>query len=98
MTDLFDLLEDDAEPTEPAPKPARRGDLARGKPPEHLTLTLRRDRRVPSAWDHVCDHPGCKKEGGFGFAPPGPFSKTDVGDLSRTAWWCYEHLPQWWFA
>ncbi|MBO3760357.1 hypothetical protein [Ciceribacter sp. L1K22] len=31
--------------------------------------------------EHYCEHPGCKRWGGFGF---------DLG-RSRTAWFCGEH-------
>ena len=34
---------------------------------------------------HLCEHPGCKKWGGFGFA---------VGRATPN-WFCYEHRPEW---
>lgn len=33
-------------------------------------------------FEHWCEHPGCKKWGGYGFAR----LKTDV-----SRWYCYEH-------
>lgn len=34
---------------------------------------------------HYCEHPGCTKWGGFGFA---------VG-RSEPNWFCFEHRPEW---
>lgn len=35
--------------------------------------------------NHWCEHPGCKKWGGFGFSR----SKAE-----RSSWHCWEHYPQ----
>ncbi|WP_181150081.1 hypothetical protein [Ensifer aridi] len=44
------------------------------------------DRRNDTAlYEHYCEHPGCEKWGGFGFA---------VGK-SEPAWFCFEHRPEW---
>jgi hypothetical protein len=34
---------------------------------------------------HYCEHAGCKKWGGFGFA---------IGKAAPT-WFCFEHRPEW---
>lgn len=37
-------------------------------------------------WVHLCEHPGCKKWGGFGYAAgKGPSN-----------WFCFEHRPATW--
>jgi hypothetical protein len=44
------------------------------------------DRRNDTAlYEHYCEHPGCEKWGGFGFA---------VGKSAPT-WFCFEHRPEW---
>ncbi|WP_093232709.1 hypothetical protein [Sinorhizobium sp. NFACC03] len=37
-------------------------------------------------WVHLCEHPGCKKWGGFGFA---------IGK-GTSKWFCVEHKPATW--
>jgi hypothetical protein len=37
-------------------------------------------------WVHLCEHPDCKKWGGFGFA-------TGKGPSN---WFCFEHRPTTW--
>lgn len=34
---------------------------------------------------HLCEHPGCKKWGGFGFA----------SGKAAPNWFCFEHRPEW---
>lgn len=34
---------------------------------------------------HYCEHPGCKKWGGFGYA---------IGK-GEPNWFCFEHRPEW---
>lgn len=42
----------------------------------------------PHVFEHYCEHPGCKKWGGFGFARGGDESE----------WFCWEHQrdARWW--
>ncbi|WEX76869.1 hypothetical protein PYH37_005220 [Sinorhizobium numidicum] len=34
---------------------------------------------------HYCEHPGCNKWGGFGFAT----------GKAKPNWFCFEHRPEW---
>ncbi|THK34031.1 hypothetical protein EHS39_32785 [Ensifer sp. MPMI2T] len=44
------------------------------------------DRHKDKAlYEHYCEHPGCTKWGGFGFA---------VGKAAAN-WFCIEHRPEW---
>ncbi|CAN7293046.1 hypothetical protein LJR221_001414 [Agrobacterium tumefaciens] len=36
--------------------------------------------------EHYCEHPGCKKWGGFGFSR---------SKFEKPHWWCAEHYPHW---
>ncbi|WP_105434890.1 hypothetical protein [Neorhizobium tomejilense] len=39
---------------------------------------------APVHFEHWCEHPGCKKWGGFGFER----------DKTKTDWFCMEHRPE----
>lgn len=41
--------------------------------------------RMPGGiYEHCCEHPGCKKHGGWGFAT----------GKQTPHWFCYEHKPE----
>ncbi|WP_184117440.1 hypothetical protein [Aminobacter sp. DSM 101952] len=40
-------------------------------------------RQTPAGlYEHGCEHPGCKKDGGWGFA---------LGKTAEPHWFCYQH-------
>ncbi|WP_373413859.1 hypothetical protein [Ensifer aridi] len=43
------------------------------------------EARPQALCEHYCEHPGCNKWGGFGFA---------VGK-SEPTWFCFGHRPEW---
>ncbi len=80
--DLFDLLAD------LEPDAARQSALAAaygiGRPGWSGAPS---DKPEPTARNHLCQEPGCPKWGSFGIY---------TADISRSQWWCADHLPDWW--
>ncbi len=90
MPDLFDMLDDAAEPPPAAPRrdSAVKAVPAAATPRQAVAPAAVASRRIPTMRDHLCEADGCHRWGCLGLGP------IDLGgSLAGTQWFCTEHAP-----